>query len=113
MVPLTERYAAQIAGVLSCYHRVVITGTLPGVCYLRVLPWAPCRLQFYCNAHNWLGGELRREGIAFNQLDNTFSAIADFPRAQALADAFPVAGLHRALDAWAARCCPVLAHFGV
>src|SRR5664279_3121225 len=30
---LTERYAGQIAGVLSCYDRVIITGTLPGVCY--------------------------------------------------------------------------------
>src|SRR5436305_10808194 len=30
---LTERYAAQIAGVLSCYDRLIIMGTLPGVCY--------------------------------------------------------------------------------
>ena len=30
---LTERYDEQIAGVLSCYDRMVITGTLPGVCY--------------------------------------------------------------------------------
>ncbi len=30
---LTERYADKIAGVLSCYDRIVITGTLPGVCY--------------------------------------------------------------------------------
>jgi hypothetical protein len=233
MVLLTERYAAQIAGVLSCYDRIVITGTLPGVCYaegmarhlgvhgirlfdyprfaeplrdeirqnaerlaresglevefirsarafrkedrvraildrrgeqpglvhifaamepcaafapwhdkasgktslryrdgkclhyyfyfidevfglcyLRVPTRAPFRLQFYCNGHNWLAGQLRREGIAFAQLDNTFTDIADFGRAQALADAFPVEGLHRALDVWAARFCPVLARFG-
>jgi len=30
---LTDRYAAQIAGVVSCYDRIVIMGTLPGVCY--------------------------------------------------------------------------------
>src|SRR5260370_33552465 len=30
---LTERYDERIAGVLSCYDRVVITGTLPTVCY--------------------------------------------------------------------------------
>ena len=30
---LVERYADRIAGVLSCYDRVVITGTLPTVCY--------------------------------------------------------------------------------
>ncbi len=33
MTLLTDRYAAQIAGVVSCYDRLVITGTLPGVCY--------------------------------------------------------------------------------
>ena len=30
---LTTRYDDRIAGVLSCYDRVVITGTLPGICY--------------------------------------------------------------------------------
>jgi hypothetical protein len=30
---LTARYDERIAGVLSCYDRMVITGTLPGVCY--------------------------------------------------------------------------------
>ena len=30
---LTERYAANLHGVLSCYDRIIITGTLPGACY--------------------------------------------------------------------------------
>jgi hypothetical protein len=30
---LTECYGEDLAGVLSCYDRVLITGTLPGVCY--------------------------------------------------------------------------------
>ena len=30
---LAERYDDRLAGVLSCYDRVVITGTLPTVCY--------------------------------------------------------------------------------
>jgi hypothetical protein len=33
MAPLTERYANKIRGVLSCFDRVVITGTLPDICY--------------------------------------------------------------------------------
>jgi hypothetical protein len=33
MDSLTERYDERITGVLSCYDRVVVTGTLPGVCY--------------------------------------------------------------------------------
>lgn len=30
---LTERYQDRLAGILSCYDRIVITGTLPGACY--------------------------------------------------------------------------------
>ncbi len=30
---LTDRYAANLHGVLSCYDRIIITGTLPGACY--------------------------------------------------------------------------------
>jgi len=31
--PLLERYRDRIAGVLTCYDRIVITGTLPGACH--------------------------------------------------------------------------------
>jgi hypothetical protein len=84
-----------------------------GLCYLRVPTWAPFRLQFYCNGHNWLAGQLRHAGIAYEQLDNTFRTLADPTQAQALADAFPVERLHRALDAFAAQYCPVMERFGV
>jgi len=30
---LLERYASKIKGVLSCFDRVIIHGTLPGLCY--------------------------------------------------------------------------------
>jgi CheY-like chemotaxis protein len=30
---ITERYKDQIAGVLSCYDRIIIQGTVPGWCY--------------------------------------------------------------------------------
>lgn len=30
---LADRYAANLHGVLSCYDRIIITGTLPGACY--------------------------------------------------------------------------------
>jgi hypothetical protein len=32
---LTDRYKNDLQGVLSCYDRIVITGTLPGVCYAQ------------------------------------------------------------------------------
>ena len=33
MTSLITRYADKIQGVISCYDRVVIQGTLPGLCY--------------------------------------------------------------------------------
>lgn len=84
---------------------------LLGLCHLRVPTWAPYRLQFYCNGHAWLAGELRRHHIAHTLADNVFLDIADFARAQQLADSFSVKRLHRRLDAWARQCCPVLDRF--
>jgi hypothetical protein len=33
MVLLTERYADRIRGVLTCFDRIIITGTLPDICH--------------------------------------------------------------------------------
>ena len=33
---LTERYADRIRGVLSCFDRVVIMGTLPDICHAQL-----------------------------------------------------------------------------
>ena len=32
---LTDRYDERLQGVLNCYDRIVITGTLPGVCFAQ------------------------------------------------------------------------------
>ena len=32
---LTERYKSQIAGVLSCYDRIIMQGTVPNWCYAK------------------------------------------------------------------------------
>ncbi len=32
---LEERYAGNLHGVLSCFDRIIIVGTMPGACYAR------------------------------------------------------------------------------
>jgi hypothetical protein len=54
---------------------------------------------------------LQQQGIPAKQMDNTFVSIADWQKAQSLADAFPTERLHRTLDRLAARYCPVLDDF--
>ena len=101
-----------------------------GLIHLRVPTWArlaqgsvrrsrmewqgegPFRLQFYCNGHSRLARQLTAEGISFTAADNAFTSIADWQRAQDLADAFSPDQLHRVLDRYAALCCPVLDVFG-
>lgn len=82
-----------------------------GLCYLRVPTWAPFRLQFYFNGHNQLALKLKEAGIAYTLLNNAFVEIADFPRAQALADSLDIRRLHRYLDQIAAEYCPATKHF--
>ena len=83
-----------------------------GLCYLRVPTWCPFRLQFYCNGHSWLARKLTAAGIAFTLADNAFVQVGDLQRAQALADALSPEELHRRLDRYAERLCPVGEVFG-
>ena len=83
-----------------------------GLIYLRVPTWAPFRLQFYCNGHSWLARRLTAEGIGYTMADNAFIRIDDWVRAQELADSFSPDQLHRTLDRYAERCCPVSDVFG-
>jgi hypothetical protein len=82
-----------------------------GLCYIRVPTWAPFRLQFYCNGHNWLARQMDMKNIAYKQCDNTFLYVADPKEAQNISDSFPVDRLHRYLDEIAQRVCPILHHF--
>jgi DNA-binding MarR family transcriptional regulator len=79
-----------------------------GLCYLRVPTWCPFGLQFYFNGHNWLARRMDKVGIGYELLDNAFVQVDDFDAAQKIADAFDIRTLHRALDRFAKRYCPVV-----
>ena len=82
-----------------------------GLCYARVPTWCPFRLQVYSNGHSYLARQLSQRQIEYRILDNAFGWIADFERAQKLADQFSVERLHRKLDEFATRYCPVIQQF--
>jgi hypothetical protein len=82
-----------------------------GLCSLRVPTWCPFRLQFYCNGHSVLARQMSKRNIEYRVLDNAFGWIAEFERAQKLADGFRVEMLHRKLDGFADRYCPVVKQF--
>lgn len=82
-----------------------------GLCYLRGPTWAPFRLQFYFNGHNWLAAKLTERGIGYRLVENAFLEIADIARAQELANSLHPQALHRKLDHYARLYLPVLRHF--
>ena len=84
-----------------------------GLCFLRVPTWAPFKLQFYFNGHNWLETKLNKNHIEYHKIDNAFHTVTDFTRAQELSDKIRVEDLHQALDAIATRYCPVTKEFNI
>ena len=82
-----------------------------GLCYLCLPTWAPFRLQFYFNGHNLLARQLDRAGISYQKIDNAFVAVADWERAQAVAQTIDVPALHQRLDRLARTYCPIVAQF--
>jgi hypothetical protein len=60
-----------------------------GLIHVRLQSWFPFTVQIAVNGHEWLARELKRRGLAFEQLDNAFLHLANPKRAQQLADQFP------------------------
>jgi hypothetical protein len=69
-------------------------------------------LQLYFNGHNRLATALDKAGLEYEIVDNAFVAIDDFDKAQKLADGLDGRELHRVLDRYARKCCPVIKQLG-
>jgi len=78
-----------------------------GLGYVRVPTWCPFRLQVYINGHNLLASELKQAGIKFSMIDNAFDGLENAVKAQELSDNISIEKLHRKLDEFAWRFCPV------
>jgi len=78
-----------------------------GLCFIRVPTIAPFKIDFYFNGHNWLETKLKKNGISYQKVDNAFTYISDFEDAQRLSDQIRVEDLHKALDIFVARYCPM------
>ncbi len=84
-----------------------------GLCYVRVPTWCPFRLQFYFNGHNWLASELKNRNIDYTLIDNAFTKISSYTTAQELSNDLSPETIHKRLDCFAEKYCPVIKHFGL
>jgi hypothetical protein len=58
-----------------------------GPMHVRLQSWLPFQVKVVLNGRDWLARQLDTEGIGYLKKDNTFVALDDFERAQALLDA--------------------------
>jgi len=103
-------YLKPTSGKCLHYYFYIIDENL-GLCYIRVPTWCPFRLQIYFNGHNLLSNQLKQNGIGFKMLENAFVEIDDFKKAQKISDNISVAHIHKTLDDFARRFCPVIRKF--
>jgi DNA-binding MarR family transcriptional regulator len=82
-----------------------------GLGYVRVPTWCPFHLQVYLNGHNLLAAELKQAGINYTMIDNAFDSIEDPQKAQKLANDISIEKLHRKLEEFEWRFCPVYKDF--
>jgi hypothetical protein len=84
-----------------------------GLSYVRVPTWCPFRLQIYFNGHNWLASELKNCNTDYTLIDNAFTNIDSFTIAQKLSNSLSPEVIHKRLDNFAKKYCPVIKHFGL
>ncbi len=78
-----------------------------GLCYVRVPTWLPFKLQIFFNGHAWLAAELAKKNIGYQMMDNAFINIDDWGKAQKMSDNLSIEKLHKRLNAFAEKYCPV------
>jgi hypothetical protein len=76
--------------------------------HVRLQTWAPFTCQVYVNGHEYVARQLQQQGLAFEQVDNAFVALADPAAAQRCADRFAKQPWPKILERYARHVNPLL-----
>jgi len=79
-----------------------------GLIHVKLQTWFPMQIQVYLNGHDWLERKLMANGISFTKHDNVFLRVANWERAQMLADRFTGLDWPRILERYARYVNPLL-----
>ncbi len=79
-----------------------------GLMHVRLQTWAPFTCQVYANGHDYVARQLKKQGIAFEQVDNAFVALVLPAAAQRAADRWPKLPWPRILERYARQVNPLL-----
>jgi len=84
-----------------------------GLMHVRLQSWLPFTIQVCLNGRSYLARQMAREQIDFVQKDNTFTEVADVPRAQVILDRLNQRDWPKTLNRWAEWVNPLLAELGL
>ena len=79
-----------------------------GLMHVRLQTWAPFTCQVYVNGHDYVARQLKKKGIAFEQVDNAFVQLDDPAAAQRCADRFAKLPWPKILERYARQVNPLL-----
>ena len=79
-----------------------------GFMHVRLQTCAPFTCQVYANGHNYVARQLKKKGIAFEQVDNAFVELGDAAAAQRVADRFAQLPWPKILERYARQVNPLL-----
>jgi hypothetical protein len=109
---LTTKFKNKIKGILSCYDRVIIKGTIPGICYAEGMTAYLYAMKirifdFYKFAKLWRNQIiLNSEKIAvMNGLKIEYIRKKNFRKEAKIKE------IHKKLDKYAKKLCPIIKHF--
>jgi hypothetical protein len=94
-------------GPRKCLHYYFyVEDSMFGLVQVRLQTWFPFGVHVVLNGREWLARQLDAARIGYVRRDNCFAAIADFARAQKLADRQPRIDWPKHLDRLVRRVCP-------
>jgi hypothetical protein len=79
-----------------------------GLMHVRLQTCAPFTCQVYANGHDYVARQLKKKGIAFEQVDNAFVQLGDAAAAQRCADRFTKLPWPKILERYARQVNPLL-----
>jgi hypothetical protein len=79
-----------------------------GLMHVRLQTWAPFTCQVYANGHDYVARQLKKKGLAFEQVDNAFVQLDDPAAAQRCADRFAKLPWPKILERYARQVNPLL-----
>jgi hypothetical protein len=93
--------------IKALHYYIYFVDKLLGLCFVKICTVAPFVSKLYFNGHGLLETKLKNENIAYQRVENAFTYIEDYKRAQELSDKIRVEDIHQVCDILMNRYCPL------